>query len=75
MKSWKRFGSEVIILYSILEKKRSGLPQSWNERLDVIQEKIKERGNKDRKNMLISYSNQISKNLFEKDEDIIEQLN
>jgi hypothetical protein len=66
---------QVIILYNILEKKRSGLSQPWNERLDVIQEKIKERGNKDRKNRLISYSNQIRKNLFEKDEDIIEQLN
>jgi hypothetical protein len=61
---------QVIILYNILEKKRSGLPQPWNERLDVIQEKIRERENKERKNRLILYSNQMSKNLFEKDEDI-----
>jgi hypothetical protein len=41
-----------------------------NERIQEIQEKIKERENKTRRNRLISYSNQISKDLFEKDEDI-----
>jgi hypothetical protein len=38
------------------------------ERIQRIQEKIKERENKIRRNRLISYSNQINKDLFEKDE-------
>jgi hypothetical protein len=41
-----------------------------NERIQVVHEKIKERENMNMKNRLISYSNQISKNLFEKDEEI-----
>jgi hypothetical protein len=41
-----------------------------NERIRLEQERIKKRENMNKKNRLISYSNQISKNLFEKDEEI-----
>jgi hypothetical protein len=44
--------SQVIYIYNILEKKREQLPKEMNERIQEIQEKIKERGDR-----LISYSN------------------
>jgi hypothetical protein len=42
----------------------------WMNRINELQEKINESDQKERENRLISYSNVISKNLFEKDEEI-----
>jgi hypothetical protein len=63
---WK----EATLVYNLLEKKKGKLPNELNERIQILHEKIKDRENMNRKNRLISYSNQISKNLFEKDEEI-----
>jgi hypothetical protein len=46
------------------------LPDEMLEKIQEIQEKIRKRENKIKRNRFISYSNQISKDLFEKDEDI-----
>jgi hypothetical protein len=61
---------DVIMLHKKVETKREKLREQWIVRMDAIGEEIKQRKIKDRKNRLISYSNQISRNLFEKDEDI-----
>jgi hypothetical protein len=53
-----------------LETRKEIVPEQAIERMNLIREEIKERGNMIKKNRLISYSNQISINLFEKDEDI-----
>jgi hypothetical protein len=58
MNDWK----EVTLVYNTLMKTKKELPDEMNERIPIIQEKIKERENKNRKNRLISCSNQISKN-------------
>jgi hypothetical protein len=63
---WK----DVTMLHKRLETRREILPEQWIERMNAIGEEIRQRENMIRKNKLISYSNQISRNLFEKDEDI-----
>jgi hypothetical protein len=62
--------NEVIMLYKRLMTKGDELSVQWKETINVIGEEIKQRENKDRRNRFIFYSNQISRNLFEKDEDI-----
>jgi hypothetical protein len=62
--------SQLTYIYNLLEKETNHLLNERLERIQGIQEKTKERKNKIRRNRLISCSNQISKDLFEKDEDI-----
>jgi hypothetical protein len=46
--------------------------ENWMERISIVQGMINENKQKERRNRLISYSNIISKNLFENDEEINE---
>jgi hypothetical protein len=46
------------------------MTEDWMKRIAAVNEKIKENDNIGRRNKLISYSNEVSKNLFQEDEEI-----
>jgi hypothetical protein len=63
---WK----DISMIHKRLETRREILSEQGIIRMNAIGEEIRQRENMIKKNRLISYSNQISRNLFEKDEDI-----
>jgi hypothetical protein len=67
IREWK----EAILAINGTGKNTEVMQLEWIERISAVQEKINENDQKERRNRLISYSNDLSKNLFEKDEEII----
>jgi hypothetical protein len=63
---WK----ETNLTFKGMSKSGEMIQESWMERITIIQVLINEHEQKERRNRLISYSNCISKNLFENEEKI-----
>jgi hypothetical protein len=61
---------EATMAFNRMNKSGEMMQESWMERITIVQGLINEHEQKERRNRLISYSNCISKNLFENDEEI-----
>jgi hypothetical protein len=65
-KEWK----EATMAINGMSKNGELMKEKWMDRISILQGLINENDQKERRNRLVSYSNVISKNHFENDEDI-----